>query len=388
MIRILVIGSGIDDKYIGNYLRECKRIEPDIYFDFISSYIGANSPFRGEVGRFVPVKKHYPSVCYKLPKLRGFCNLQDIAKTIREYVSQCKLEGIKYDDCQIHALNPIYVKVADCLKSIAERLIISPWGSDILQATPRSILKLRKLAAKSDVITSPKGSRFENDIIAILQVPVEKLYDLSFGVMTIDEILKRETITNEQAKRSLGIENRYAIVIGYNGNPGHNHLKVIKCLAMVKEQLPTNYIVLVPLTYGCSAAYKAQIESALNSYGVSYKLLLQYMSDEEVVNLRKATDLFIHAQQTDANCGTIAEYLLCRKKIINPTWIAYPHYEIFGSPFYSFSDFEELPQTIVMAIRDVANKVSPRLADDIALMGWKHQAEKWVNLYRNSKNEL
>jgi len=388
MTRILVIGNGVDDKFIGNCLRACKKVDSDIHFDFISSHIGGDSPFRKEVGEYVSIKKHYPSVCYKIPKLHGFCNLQDIAKTIHEYVVRCKLQGIRYDVCQIHALNPIYAKVAGDLKSIAGRLIISPWGSDILRVPSRAISGLRKLAAQSDVITCPKDTRFENDVITILQAPAEKLYDLSLGVIAIDEILKREAVTTEQAKRFWGVEGRYTIVIGYNGSPGHNHLKVIEALAFVKGQLPANYVVLIPLTYGGTVAYKAQIESMLRSYDMPYKLFLQYMSDTEVVNLRKATDLFIHAQQTDANCGTIAEYLLCRKKIINPTWITYPQYEAFGSPFYSFSNFDELPQSIVAAVRDTTNKVSPRLADDIALMGWSHQAKAWVKLYKTTGDEL
>ena len=383
MIRILVIGNGVDDKYIGNCLRACKKTESDIHFDFINSHIGGDSPFRKEVDEYISRKRHYPPICYKIPKLCGLCNQQDLVRSIREYVSRCRQEGIKYNVCQIHFLNPFYAKVADELKSIADRLIISPWGSDILRAKAYAIPGLRKLAAKSDVITCPKGTRFENDLINILHTPIEKLYDLSLGVIAIDEIIKREAVTTEQAKHLLGVEGRYTIVIGYNGSPGHNHLKVIESLTVVKEQLPANYIVLIPLTYGGSPAYKAQIESSLKSYGIPYKLFFKYMSDTEVVNLRKATDLFIHAQQTDANCGTIAEYLLCRKKIINPTWITYPHYEVFGSPFYSFSNFDGLPQTIVTAVRDMVNRVSPHLADNIALMGWRHQAEAWVELYKN-----
>ena len=382
MTRILVIGSGMDDKFIGNCLRACKKISPDMHFDFIASYGEGNSPFRKEVDEYVSVKKYYSSVCYKIPKLRGLCNQYDLVKTIREYADRCKGQGMKYAACQIHALNPFYAKVADDLKYIADRLIISPWGSDILRAKPHAIPNLRKLAAKSDVITCPKGIRFENNIIDILHAPAEKLYDLSLGVIAIDEILKREAVTIEQAKHSLGVEGKYTIVIGYNANPGHNHLKAIESLASVRGQLPAHYIVLVPLTYGGSPPYKAKIELLLKSYDMPYKLFLQYMSDAEVVNLRKATDLFIHAQQTDANCGTIAEYLLCRKKIINPSWITYPHYEVFGSPFYSFSNFNELPQAIVTAVRDTTSRVSTRLADDIALSGWNHKAADWVKLYK------
>ena len=112
-------------------------------------------------------------------------------------------------------------------------------------------------------------------------------------------------------------------------------------------------------------------------------ILDKYMSNLDVVNLRMATDLFIHAQNSDANAGTIAEYLLCQKKIINPVWITYPHYETYGSPFYLFSDFEELPEVIISAIQDSSLRVSPLLKESIRRCGWGEQSKEWVALYYN-----
>ena len=50
--------------------------------------------------------------------------------------------------------------------------------------------------------------------------------------------------------------------------------------------------------------------------------------------------------------------------------------------FYSFSNFEELPQAIMKAINDTSNKVSPLLTGNISESGWSKLACKWVELYK------
>ena len=382
MTRILIIGNGADDKYIGNCLRECRKCDTDLVFDFFNTNLEETSSFRSEVNQYVTVKRHRPNWIYNIPKVRGYFNQLDLCISLRDFIGVCQNENIYYDVCQIHFLNPIYAKIADRLKKISRKVVITPWGSDVLRAKKYQLRGLRKLVQKSNWVTCTQGSRFEKDIVTLLDIPKEKLYNLPIGIASIDEILSRPFITDEQAKRVWGFEGKYVIVIGYKGSPAHNHIKVIKSLVFMKKQLPTNTILVCPMTYGGNPVYRKKIKRLLWNSQFENQILENYLTAEELVCLRKATDLFIHAQNTDANSGTIAEYLLCRKKIVNPTWITYPHYETYGSPFYSFSNFEELPQAIMKAINDTSNKVSPLLTGNISESGWSKLACKWVELYK------
>lgn len=382
MTKILIIGNGADDKYIGNCLRECKQCDTDLIFDFFNTNLKEMSPFRSEVNQYVTVKRHHPNWIYSIPKVRGYFNQLDLCISLRDFIGICQNENIYYDVCQIHFLNPIYAKIADGLKRISRKVVITPWGSDILRAKKYQLRGLKELVRKSDRVTFTQGSRFEKDAVALLNIPKEKLYNLPIGVASIDEILSRPFITDEQAKRAWGFEGKYVIVIGYNGSPAHNHIKVIKSLVSIKKLLPANIILVFPMTYGNNLAYQKKVKQLLEANRFENQILEKYLSTEELVSLRKATDLFIHAQQTDADSGTIAEYLLCQKKIVNPTWITYPQYETYGSPFYSFSGFDELSQTILTTINDTSNKVSPLLANNISEYGWSKLICKWVDLYK------
>lgn len=381
MRRVLIIGNGGEDKYIGNIIRECKKIDQLISFDFFDVGKSGGCLFRKDVDLYASTRQHSLMWMYVVPKLRGYLNIRDFKISLREYVKNCKEQNVLYDICQIHYLNFMYADVISDLRTIAKKIVLTPWGSDVLRARPFMLKRLRKLVRLSDAVTAQRGSRFEQDVKRILDVPQNKLYDLAFGVKAIDEILAHPAITVETAKEALGITGSYVIVVGYNASFGHNHLKVIDQIATIKNRLPSNYLLVLPLTYGGSPEYKAKIKNSLEAYQLNYLILDKYMSNLDVVNLRMATDLFIHAQTSDANAGTIAEYLLCQKKIINPVWITYPHYETNGSPFYSFSNFEELPEVIISAIQDFSLRVSPLLKKSICHCGWGEKSKEWVALY-------
>ena len=381
MKRVLVIGSATDDKFIGNSLRACKKLNEDIHFDFFSTSVKTNCPFSSVVDHIVYKKRYYPSFFYRIPKLRGYCNQQDLLKSLKDFIFECKSNAMHYDSCHIHFLNPIYAKIVEDLKLIANQIIITPWGSDILRTKRSNIPQLRILAQKCDIIAATKTIRFGQDVMRILNVTDDRFYDLPFGLAVVDAILKLENVSDVDAKRALKLDNQYTIVIGYNGNPAHHHLSVIKALSAIKKQLPSNYILLFPLTYGGNSEYIQQIKNLLEKEQLNYKFFTEYMSNEQIALLRKATDLFIHAQTSDANSGTIAEYLLCRKKIVNPSWITYPHHEQYGRPFYYFHDFEALPEVILQAIQAKESIVPVQLVEEIKKSSWTVRAKEWVDLY-------
>lgn len=381
MRKILIIGSASDDKYIGNSLRACKSKTDDIHFDLFSTKTKTDCLFTSVVDCITYKEKHYPSLFYSIPKLRGYCNQQDLLKSLRNYISRCKNKGLCYDCCHIHFLNPIYARIVEDLKQVAKEIIITPWGSDILRVKRTNIPQLRLLAQKSDITATSKYIRFGQEVMRILNVSNDRLYDLSFGNASVDEILRLEHVNDIEAKHSFNLDNRYTILIGYNANPGHNHLSVIKALSAIKNQLPSNYILLFPLTYGGNSEYIQQIKNLLEQEQLKYKFFTEYMSNKQVALLRKATDLFIHAQTSDANSGTIAEYLLCRKKIVNPSWITYPHHEQYGNPFYYFQNFEVLPEIILQAIQAKESIVPVQLVEEIKKTSWAVRAKEWVDLY-------
>lgn len=96
--------------------------------------------------------------------------------------------------------------------------------------------------------------------------------------------------------------------------------------------------------------------------------------------------MFIHAQKTDANSASIAEYMICGTTIVNAAWLNYSNREIYGKPYYEFSDFRELPEVILNAYNN-GSLVSEELVSDMKKLGWKYWASKWIDLYKGNHHE-
>ncbi len=382
MSRILIIGSGRDGKFLGNLLRETKRIASDkLVIDVISVTKNSNCPYMDVVNCYDEIKSNFIPILYKIPILRGCIHQYDIRISLKSIIKNKQSDNIRYDICNIQYLSAEYIHIADYLREICSKVVLSPWGSDVLRANKNKLKKLRKLVEKSDLITAASGGRFKEDVGCLLHVDASKWYNATMGDIIIDHLIQSNNKNEEMIKESFGWGGRYVIVCGYNCSMAQNHIEIIQAMKKIRNQLPSNYLLVFPMTYNINTRYMNKVKSLLSESGLNYQILETFLSKEALLNFRIATDLFIHAQTTDANSGTIYEYLYLRKKIINASWLKYPHHEKYGLPYLTFSTFEELPQKIMQAIDNHECKVSSQLVNDIEQAAWKYQVLPWISLY-------
>lgn len=383
MTKVLLIGNLFDDKWMGSLVRSLKSHAPDLQIDILNTQIGRQSqlPDYSRLCSQVYVgKKHFGRLGYGIPKWRTFLQNMDLYLEVRKLVRSQKE---KYDVLNIHYLLPIWSYCVSDMKRIANRILLSPWGSDILRAKKQTLKKLAILVEKADYISCGEELvRFQNDITKFLHVSPCKWVHLGFGTEMIDVIQKAGPITRDEAKEKMGLKNRYVVVCGYNGHKAQNHIKIIEEIAKKKDELPPNMILLLPMTYGGEERYVKEIEQKLIALGLAYRLLHHYMTNDELLYVRWCADIFIHAQDTDANSATLAEYLFCRTKIINAAWLTYPHWEKYGKPYYEFATFSSLGEVLVKAVCAQKKIVPKHLLKQIAQSGWNSVGKRWVDFYQ------
>lgn len=387
MMRVLLLGNIYDDKWLGSFIRSIKSKSSDIQIDFfnIDIYSRKDYPPSSKLWSHIySPNLNFPSFCYDIPKVRGVAKICDIVIGIRKIAKQLKKKGIQYDVVHVSFLLGTYSYCANELREMGNILVLTPWGSDILRVNNRRIGQLTKLARMADYVScGDNAPRFREEIIRLLNVSERKMVAAGFGTEMIDLINLHSELTLENAKERIGLSGRYVIVCGYNANPHQQHLKIIEAVARIKLQLPANYILVFPMTYGRAEKYVFEVKSQLDKYGLSYRMLDDYLSNEALLYIRKGTDLFIHAQSTDANSGTVAEYLLCDAKVINGAWLSYPQREKYGMPYYTFHTFDELGKVIVAAIAASSSIVPQKLREDIAREGWNDVGKQWVDFYHS-----
>lgn len=387
MIRVLLFGDIYEDKWLGSFIRSIKSKSSDIQIDFFNINIFKRSEYPSSSQLWSHIyspSPNFPAFSYNIPKLRGLARLFDIVMAIKKMGGQIKKRGMKYDIVHISFLLGIYSYCLDDIKNIGSKIILTPWGSDILRADRRKIKRLVRLAKVADYVSCGSNApRFREEIIRLLKVSEKKMIAAGFGTEMIDLINLHPGLTRDTAKKQIGLEGRYVIVCGYNANPHQQHLKIIESIVKIKWQLPENYILIFPMTYGRDEEYLGIVKDCLDRHELSYKMLNNYLSNNDLLYIRKGTDLFIHAQTTDANSGTVAEYLLCDTKVVNGDWLSYPQREKYGMPYYTFHTFDELGEVIITAIATSSSIVPQKLREDIAQEGWNNVGQQWVNFYKS-----
>lgn len=282
------------------------------------------------------------------------------------------------------------------LHKMSNNIVITPWGSDILRVDGfRAKILFNGVLSKCDYITTAIDGNVGKRILERLPNSRNKFYFQAWGSETIDYIVHHISETDTAAaKERFGLKGKYVITCGYNAFRAQNHDKIIDAIVQKRPQLPDNLKLLFPVSYGAhdKDRYVAELKKKCQDEQLDALFLEEYMSVEDVFLLRMATDMFIHAQNTDAGCASLQEYVLCDKKIVHGSWIRYPMLEVY-SPlcYHTASDFSVLGDIIVDAYHAEPIKFSQEAIDYITSNGWEVRRKDWNDMFeklaRTGKSE-
>lgn len=377
MKRILIIGNRFD-KHLTRFIMGLRRLNIKYSIDILdASMRNGESDYDCLYDTVYVVKHTLPAFLYKIPGVSLLCKYYDSRKAFNAISS-------KYGVISIQYVTLLACILASSLKRVQAKVITAPWGSDVYRMPWSRKWLTRKVFDYSDYVTAMPYTKFGEDIKRIFHVPESKCVPLCFGSDVLDKI-SESCITKEDAKQQLfGDSQCYVIVCGYNASSAQNHIKIVECITSVKSELPSNTLIVLPMTYAKEASYMNKVKSALEETGINYTVLNEYLSDEDIVKLRKATDLFIHMQTTDAYSSTLHEYLLCGTCVINADWLRYPELERDGCP-YLLADFSNLYNVILKCLRNEAYS-KPIQIEVLETYKWSVQLELWNNHLLNLVN--
>lgn len=309
--------------------------------------------------------------------------ISELRKSFRNYAS-----GKHFDYVNIHYIKPEYFFLITLFKKCSQSLIITPWGSDVYRVKGLNRLLVKKILDKADYITG-SDDRFTKELIMMYNVPTSKIVNCDLGVAPIDYIISNKNqIDENEAKRQLAIENKYVITCGYNASSAHRHLEILEAVNKVRNQLPNNLLLLFPLTYHKTPEYVDSIKQKVDEYGFEAIYFEDFLDIPSLFLLRQATDLFVHIQPTDGSSGTLAEYILCEKKILNGAWLKYPEIEKNGHmPYFLVDNLENLGQAIVNAFQSEPIKIDKSVLQHLEKRQWKVMIKDWDNFFSSNLNE-
>lgn len=375
---LLILGN-FENVYIVQFVKHLKKYNPHahLYFwGYTRDKSDADRSFMECYDEYYLFDINHKAGSSVFAKARAIIQLR---KHFRKFVA-----GRHFDFVNIHYIKPEYYFLTKYFKRCASKLVLTPWGSDVYSINRFYRFFVQGIFDKADYITGG-NDRFTLDFKRIFNVPEHKIAFCDLGVEPIEYIFDHKSqITQEEAKRQLGIENSYAITCGYSGTCSQQHIAIIEAVEKVKSQLPDNLLLLFPLTYHREINNINAIKEKVNEYGLKAVYFEQFLDLPHLFLLRQATDIFIHVQTTDASSGSLAEYLLCEKKIINGAWLQYPGLKKNGiTPYFEVDNIENLDQAIVKAYQSEPIKIPNELLQELAKRQWKVVIKDWDDLFSN-----
>ena len=260
------------------------------------------------------------------------------------------------------------------------------WGSDIL-AIRKSQAKLltpilnRSLKINLPTIEMQKQFKcFFGDTTYS-----SKITNCKYGTLAFPHIRRAESeLGKATCKEAFGLNsNKYCVAIGYNGKATQQHVKVINALAKLPIEKKNEVELLLHMGYGVDRKdeYYKEVEASLLESGFSYVILDNMLPLDNIGKLRIATDVFIHAQTTDAMSGTIRECIFAKAILVNPTWIRYPEYEKLGIEYLKYESFDMLPRIIEDYLDGKCRIDIKRNASLVSSMySWDAVREDWLRV--------
>jgi glycosyltransferase involved in cell wall biosynthesis len=380
-LRILILGN-INSTFILNYVKELKakmNCEIDIFTEPIRSqekeYV---KQFIKYFDNIYEISKYTNEILSRIPKIRGILQIKNMAKQIDNL-------GI-YDICHIHYLNIEYGYLYKQIINRCKKLVISIWGSDFYRSKwweKKIQYRVIKYAHEITFTTKQMSEEFGK---YFKKIDKDKLKARSFGLVILGILREIENISKKDYKKSFNLSTDNIIVTcGNNAAKGNEHIKIIKSIKIVKHKLPDNILFLFPFTYGLNRKYFLEVKGLLDKSNLNYRILTDYLSDYEVAQLRKLSDIMIHLPISDQLSGSMQENLYTRNIVITGDWLPYKILEEKGIFMLKVSSMDEVGEKLLYSVNNLKNlKESCKGNSQIIwnLSSWDKNIDGWIQVYQ------
>lgn len=376
MKKVLILGNP-DDVILSRYVDAIQQVD-----EFQITVMTLKHEFS--------YKKYYEELGVKLiktiPSLGRIANIPLISNIFRRAYYHLYLFPFliwkRFDYIHVHTMAEFSLFLARNILG-SSKLICTYWGSDLHRYPLRSNNALWCLDhAKHIVLPTIDMKTLFMELFD--EKYHSKLTIVKFGVngfQYIDQIKSNFTI--KECKRKLGISPELiTVAIGYNAYKEQQHMAVLQSIAGLSQEYRSRIAIVLQMTYGDkSGEYILSIRKELERLGCRYVILEEYLDNLDVACLRYATDIFIHAQISDALCATIQEYLYAGTTVLNPKWIRYTDLKQNDIIYHEYSDFSDLSIQMKHLLAGPLQRIVINAESLLKLSSWSEVAKDWAKLY-------
>ncbi len=369
--KILVIGNGqsvlIKDLY-KNINKQPEKISIGLF---------SLNPIKTESNIFKNIYS-FPSFFFKITNP----SIAFILKVIYLKIFTVCIYG-KYNILHMHYVQNIYNYIKP--KKIADKSIITVWGSDFLRRNEKKLNKLKKLFQNVDIVSC--GNKDVLDKVGLFyKLDTKKLIHTPFGFEALDYIEKYKSYKKEYLKKSFNFpENAICIALGYNADSGQQHEKILDSISKNKSliDLKDQLFFIVPMTYGeRQKGYINNIENKLKKFPFKSVVFKEFMNTDTIAQFRLSCDILIQVQVTDLLAGSMQEHLCAGNIVITGSWLPYQILKSHDIKYKEVDKIEECGDMLKYILENSDDiKANNNFIKILKLSSWKYTIYKWIKLY-------
>lgn len=391
-MRILIVGD-VSGTFSLNFVKHLKAIDQAIEIDALNINESLDAAqIAKKSGHFRNVYSHFRSygVLSRIPKIRGI-----FRETFQLGVERKIFAKHDYDVICLFGMWPLSCRLINRMKHKSSFWIGVIMGSDYLQMNNRrdkvpfikAIQSCQRLIVANPVLfTRISAENIINN---------DALRSVYFGLEPLELLDSMKHIDAAESKKHFGISpDTLVITCGYNASPNQQHIEIINALTNARS-IPERHLVVVPLTYGGNTGYKQEVREILSKSGLNYRTIDTFLPDRDIAMWRKASDIFIQVQKTDALSGSMQESLFCGNIVITGAWLPYDVLKEKGIAFFEVSNVKEITTKLDFIISNY-----PQIREEIRSTNtpekfthafWKNCITGWHDVlmeYRQSKDSI
>lgn len=303
----------------------------------------------------------------------------------------------KFDIIHIHWLRPAWVINPKLFNKYTQNFIITFWGGELekLQLLHSHHIYMYRLGKLLECADYCMGSPISlNGRIAKLYPNIKDKFCYGYYGSSIIELLSKKETTNTEAKTLFNIPpSKRTILLGYSGKKIHRHLDLLNSIStndLFSKYKKTIHFIL-PMTRGASSTYIQEVEETLLKVGCSYTMIKNtYQTDEDVANLRLATDIAFQVTDFDGLSNSIKEILCAGSILICGDW--YPTYSVLKEDGFRYLEVNSIQcavDTFYSVLSNLETYKKQFYANKNvakAKYSWSECIKPWAALYNKCKN--
>ncbi|NML35838.1 glycosyltransferase family 4 protein [Chitinophaga sp. G-6-1-13] len=298
----------------------------------------------------------------------------------------------RYTVAEIHYLDTFYAYIVPFIRRKTDNIFACLWGSDYYQDRAAFGKRQKKefdyLLHYVDKILVGT-SQMSSEVAAEYPALNGKISEIRFGSPVIDRMEEfLQTANATKIKERLGIDPECIVIsAGHNGAREQNHLQIIDALEQtVKELGNTKIHVLFPVTYPADENYRNEIRQWLQHVSFPVTIFDKFLAEEQVMEIRVVSDVFIHIQSQDAFSAAMLEYFYAGTVVLNGAWLKYPELDTAGMVYptvenNTVADLVNALKEILSNMQVFKEKCKGNRNIAYNLKSWEANVYKWLGVY-------